>query len=93
MNKTLEQLVKEHKGLFHKINETEQSIEVISKYDVVNLLKQVREATLIEATNAVYTKTESIYTGGLNGNGLLYEDVIVIDKDLILNLDKNSIEL
>lgn len=58
-------------------------IEVVTKSECIKLLKQVREATLQEAANEADTCEEAVMRGHR----------IIVDKNTILDLDKDSIEV
>lgn len=76
MRKTFEDLIKENQTESHRLS---SYIDVIRSEKVLDLLQQIRIATIKECANVATTKLTSTS--------------IVVDKDIILQLDKNSIEI
>lgn len=67
-------------------NADSEWFETIQTEDVIKLLKQVRQATLQEAFNKAKLKTKTESWGE-------FETFYSIDKNSILDLDKDSIEV
>lgn len=76
MKKLFEDLIKENQTESHRLF---SYTDVIKSEKVLDLLQQIREATIRECANVATTKLTST--------------CIVADKDIILQLDKNSIEI
>jgi hypothetical protein len=81
ITKTFEELLKGLPGE-DKINDGNQKV-------VINLMKQVRKATLQECAKKAETKDVWWQDNG-NPKGFSYK---AVDRDSILNLDLNSIEI
>lgn len=77
MRKTFEDLIKENQTESHRLS---SYIDVIRSEKVLDLLQQIREATIKECIELSKIK----YYAGETG---------YLDKDVILQLDKNSIEI
>ena len=79
---TFEELVRNDSVTFEPYDNT----RFLDIKDVLDLLKQVRQATLQEAFNKTKLKTKTESWGE-------FETSYIIDKNSILDLDKDSIEV
>ena len=91
MKKTFEELVKDkvYDILSPKEEHFQTDISVLDLKDVLGLLKKVRIFTLQECAKKAKTKEDWWQDNG-NPEGFSYT---IVDKDSILNLDLNSIEI
>jgi hypothetical protein len=78
ITKTFEELLKDLPGE-DKINDGNQKV-------VINLMKQIRLSTLQECAKKAKTEAKTAFWGD-------FETTYNVDKNSILNLDLNSIEI
>lgn len=80
MKQTFKELIRKTNKVFYQ-DSPDSTGTAIDIDDVLELLNLVRKATLQEAANKV------------QHNHIIYDKTFIIDKDSILNLDLNSIEI
>ena len=95
VRKTFEELI----GVTAYSHECASFIEVVRKEEVLNLMKQVRTATLKECAKKAFAEsshsniTSKDKSEGKLGLTCIHLGEVTVNKNSILNLDKESIEI